>query len=118
MLLLKVADGPIVALSFSQARVLTISTMLGVITQYELIYDAQDDQGQALLRRLWQGDVKTIEKVNAMLVDDRRIIVGGLSKDGKGVIEVWKKEGGSVAPPLPATTLPVEQTPAKDKGVD
>ncbi|KAJ3543758.1 hypothetical protein NMY22_g3020 [Coprinellus aureogranulatus] len=97
MLLIKVADGPIVAVAFSQARVLTISTMLGVITQYELLYDPQNAGGQALLRQVWKGDVKAIEKVNALLVDERRILVGGLSKDGKGIIEVWKKQEGTLA---------------------
>ncbi|KAJ2929583.1 hypothetical protein H1R20_g7512, partial [Candolleomyces eurysporus] len=106
MLALKVAEGPIVALAFSQPnvvavnaqsgavvtyepRILTISTMLGVITQYELIYDSQANDGRAILKQLWQGNVTSIEKVNTILVDEKRIVVGGLEKDGKGVIEVW-----------------------------
>jgi hypothetical protein len=63
--------------------------MLGVITQYELIYDSQANDGRAILKQLWQGNVKSIEKVNTMLVDEKRIVVGGLKKDGKGVVEVW-----------------------------
>ncbi|KAJ2935831.1 hypothetical protein H1R20_g1265, partial [Candolleomyces eurysporus] len=106
MLALKVAEGPIVALAFSQPnvvavnaqsgavvtyepRILTISTMLGVITQYELIYDSQANDGRAILKQLWQGNVTSIEKVNTILVDEKRIVVGGLEKDGKGVIELW-----------------------------
>ncbi|RXW22071.1 hypothetical protein EST38_g3782 [Candolleomyces aberdarensis] len=106
MLALKVAEGPIVALAFSQPnvvavnaqsgavvtyepRILTISTMLGVIMQYELIYDSQANNGRAILKQLWQGNVTSIEKVNTILVDEKRIVVGGLKMDGKGVIEVW-----------------------------
>ncbi|KAJ3524915.1 hypothetical protein NMY22_g10794 [Coprinellus aureogranulatus] len=116
MLLIKVADGPIVAVAFSQARVLTISTMLGVITQYELLYDPQNAGGQALLRQVWKGDVKAIEKVNALLVDERRILVGGLAKDGKGIIEVWnlKKQEGTVAA-IPADSTSQEKTSVGSK---
>ena len=58
--------------------------MLGVITQYELLYDSQANDGRAILKQLWQGNVTSMEKVNTMLVDERRIVVGGLKKDGKG----------------------------------
>jgi hypothetical protein len=60
-----------------------------VITQYQLIYDSQANDGRAILKQLWQGNVKSIEKVNTKLVDEKRIVVGGLRKDEKGVVEVW-----------------------------
>jgi len=66
--------------------------MLGVVTQYELIYDAQANDGSAILKQLWQDNVKSLEKVNALIVEEKRIIVGGLEKNGKGVIEIWKKQ--------------------------
>ncbi|KAF5315596.1 hypothetical protein D9611_005050 [Ephemerocybe angulata] len=101
MMLMKVAEGPIVAMSFSAARILTITTMLGVITQYELVYDPQADEGRALLKQLWQGNVTSaLDKVNTMLVDEKRIVIGGMSKDLKGVFEIWKKQEDS---PLPVT---------------
>lgn len=102
MMLMKVAEGPIVSMAFSQARILTISTMLGVITQFELVYDPKADDGQALLKLLWQGSVTpALEKVNRILADDKRIVVGGLTKAGKGIIEIWKKqdEGNAASAP-------------------
>ncbi|KAH9484368.1 hypothetical protein JR316_0003849 [Psilocybe cubensis] len=104
ILLIKVAEGPIVAMAFSEHRKLTISTLMGVITQYRLIYD--EVLGSVVLQQLWQKASPGIEKVNALIADEKRIIVGGFSAKGRGVIEVWKEtpqpaqdqEGKSLAP--------------------
>ena len=45
-----------------------------------------------MLQRLWQKESLGLEKVNALVVDERRIIVGGFSADGRGVIEIWKQD--------------------------
>lgn len=63
--------------------------MLGLLTQWEIMYNEEDRQ--ILLKMLWQGTTQNMEKVNKVIADDRRIIVGGLTKEGKGVIEVWSK---------------------------
>ncbi|KAF9053018.1 WD40-repeat-containing domain protein [Panaeolus papilionaceus] len=83
----KVAEGPIVSLSFSDARTLTITTLLGKIVRYSL-----EESGETAFRELWQGESKNLSKVNALVVDDKRIILGGFSREGKGVIEIWKQE--------------------------
>ncbi|PPQ87974.1 hypothetical protein CVT25_001053 [Psilocybe cyanescens] len=88
-LLIKVAEGPIVAMAFSESRKLTISTLMGVITQYRLIYD--EVQGSVVLQQLWQRESTGLEKVNALVADDKRIIVGGFSAKGRGLIEIWKE---------------------------
>ena len=108
-LLIKVAEGPIVAMqasilyhspfsyrntfvysrAFSDSRTLTISTLLGNLTQYYLIYD--EEEGSVVLQQLWQKESLGLEKVNALVADEKRIIVGGFSAEGRGVIEIWKQ---------------------------
>ncbi|EAU88879.1 hypothetical protein CC1G_12650 [Coprinopsis cinerea okayama7 len=84
------AEGPIASVCFSEPRVFTTSTMLGILTQWEIVF--QEEDRQILLKMLWQGQTQNMEKVNKLVADDKRIIVGGLTKDGKGVIEVWHKQ--------------------------
>ncbi len=38
---------------------------------------------------IWDSDVKEVAKVNAIAVNDRWLVVGGLTRDGKGVLEIW-----------------------------
>jgi len=92
-LLIKVAEGPVVAMAFSDGRTLTISTLLGNLTQYHLIYD--EEEGSIVLQQLWQKESLGLEKVNALVVDEKRIIVGGFSADGRGVIEIWKQNAST-----------------------
>jgi hypothetical protein len=68
---------------------LTTSTLLGNLTQYHLIYD--EEEGSVVLQQLWQKESLGLEKANALVVDEKRIIVGGFSADGRGVIEIWKQ---------------------------
>ena len=75
--------------AFSDGRTLTISTLLGNLTHYHLIYDGKE--GSVVLQQLWQKEILGLEKVNALIVDEKRIIVGGFSADGRGVIGIWKR---------------------------
>jgi hypothetical protein len=63
---------------------------MGVITQYLLIYD--EAVASVVLQQLWQKKSLGLEKVNTLITDEKRIIVGGFSAKGRGVIEVWKHE--------------------------
>jgi len=63
---------------------------MGVISQYLLIYE--EEKGSVLLQQVWQKESTGLQKVNALVADERRIIVGGFSSKGRGVIEVWKQE--------------------------
>lgn len=47
------------------------------------------------MHHVWTGEAQAIEKINALIIDDKRIFLGGLSKDGKGVIEIWDKTSTS-----------------------
>lgn len=68
---------------------MTISTLLGNLNQFFLVYD--EEEGSVVLQQLWQKESLGLEKVNALIVDEKRIIVGGFSADGQGVIEIWKQ---------------------------
>ena len=68
--------------------------MMGLLTYYNVIYD--EGEGTVLLQQMWQKKSAELEKVNALIADEKRIIVGGFSADGKGVVEIWRQE------PLPS----------------
>ncbi|KAG6910284.1 hypothetical protein DXG01_011681 [Tephrocybe rancida] len=86
----KEAEGPIVALTFDDSGVLTASTLLGVLSRYEVVVD--DDEESVTTNKIWQGETQNVKKVNALVVDEKRVVVGGLTAEGKGVIEIRKRE--------------------------
>ncbi|TFK63229.1 hypothetical protein BDN72DRAFT_826806 [Pluteus cervinus] len=86
---LKIAEGPVVAMAFVSPWKITTSTMLGVVTQYLLDYDSS--LGKLKISELWEQKTHSIEKVNALVVDDKRIIIGGFDNNGRGMIELWQK---------------------------
>ena len=63
---------------------------MGVIAQYLLLYN--EVEGSVVLQQLWQKESSGLAKVNALVADDKRIIVGGFSVDGRGLVEIWKQE--------------------------
>ncbi|KAF5389952.1 hypothetical protein D9757_003629 [Collybiopsis confluens] len=83
----KVADGPIVALSFVNSKILCASTLLGTIIQWKINVKSNDQD--TILEEVWRKNVTGMDKVNALVTNDTKIIVGGLTKEGKGVIEIW-----------------------------
>ncbi|KAJ7510041.1 WD40-repeat-containing domain protein [Mycena galericulata] len=82
----RVAEGPIVAMAFSNPSTLTLSTLLGSIMQYRII--RQEDS--AHLMKTWEGHTETISKVNALVVDGGRVVIAGLTEDAKGATEIWQ----------------------------
>ncbi|KAG6854582.1 hypothetical protein C0991_004918 [Blastosporella zonata] len=86
----KKAEGPFVALSFDGSGVLTASTLLGVMSRYQVFVD--DDEGSVVITKLWQDETQSVKKVNTLVVDEKRVVVGGLTAGGKGVIEIWNKD--------------------------
>lgn len=75
--------------AFDESGILTISTLLGVMIRYNPIYDPVE--GSMELDKLWQKETESIEKVNTLIVDEKRIVVGGLTADGNGVFEIWRR---------------------------
>ncbi|KAJ6630598.1 WD40-repeat-containing domain protein [Mycena sp. CBHHK59/15] len=86
----KVAEGPIVAMAFSDPSTLTCSTLLGTITQHRIV---RQTNNALHLVKILEKHTGRIDKVNALIIDDRRIVIAGLTKDAKGIIEIWNKEG-------------------------
>ncbi|KAF8891317.1 WD40-repeat-containing domain protein [Infundibulicybe gibba] len=88
---MKVADGPVVACAFTESGKLAISTMLGMLTQYDMVYDLETGEGAipADLPVTWKAKTQAIEKVNAIVVQEKQVVVGGFSKAGKGIVELW-----------------------------
>lgn len=38
--------------------------------------------------KLWELHAKDVEKVNAMIVEHKKLIIGGFQGEGKGIIEI------------------------------
>ncbi|KAJ3492120.1 hypothetical protein NLI96_g201 [Meripilus lineatus] len=82
----QVAEGPIVAIAFSGDGALIACSLLGTLRAYSLTHDA-DMKLRA--EKIWSGEVKEIAKVNALSLNDTWMVVGGLTKEGKGLFEIW-----------------------------
>jgi hypothetical protein len=85
----KIAEGPLVAMAFLRTRIITVSTLMGTVTQYRL---ALTGSNQLNLEKLWQREPSNSMKTNSLVVDERRIVVGGLHSDDSGIIEIWERE--------------------------
>jgi len=89
----QVAEGPVVGLSFFNLASLVTCTLLGKLAIHTVSYDSE---GAVQLNVAWSSQTQGIEKVNAIAVNTRWLVVAGLGKDGKGVVEVWELSGGGI----------------------
>ncbi len=80
--------------SFSSADTLTASTLLGTVMQWRI---SPEVAGEGAVEELWKKEALGLEKVNALIANDTKVVIGGFAKDGKGIIEVWDKR----PPPIP-----------------
>ena len=78
-----------VSRAFINTQTLVVSSLLGMIIQYRLVLEKENE---FKLERLWERDAKEPIKVNALVADDKRVVIGGLQPDGSGVVEIWQKE--------------------------
>ncbi|KAJ7271949.1 WD40 repeat-like protein [Mycena haematopus] len=85
----KIAEGPIVAMAFPDPSTLMVSTLLGSIKQYRIV-PAQENKELQLVK-IWEGQAG-ISKVNALIMDEGRFVVAGLTDKGKGIIEIWSRQ--------------------------
>jgi hypothetical protein len=100
----KVAEGPIVAMyvfifilssscahkhyrQFSDPDTLVLSTMLGTVMGFQI--HRGKTVAETGVTKTWELRASTLEKVNALLVEHKKLVLGGLAKDGKGVIEIY-----------------------------
>ncbi|KAI0672963.1 WD40-repeat-containing domain protein [Trametes maxima] len=82
-----VADGPIVSVAFRDDGRLVACSLLGTVTEFNVSRDAQ---GKLEAAKRWNAAAGSLEKVNAMSVSRSWLVLGGFSKDGKGIIEAWR----------------------------
>jgi len=73
---------------------LIFSTLLGKTTQCRI--DRDEDERHLNLENMWTKETEKVQKVNALVANDRRINIGGLGKGGKGVIEIWNRNNAGV----------------------
>ncbi|TCD62178.1 hypothetical protein EIP91_007262 [Steccherinum ochraceum] len=83
---LQVAEGPIVGVVFLDSTSLVTCTLLGKIALHTVVYG---DDGVVQLETKWSSQTRDVEKVNSLAVSTKWLVIAGLSKDGKGVAEVW-----------------------------
>ncbi|KAH9857139.1 WD40-repeat-containing domain protein [Lenzites betulinus] len=81
------ADGPIVSVVFKDPEQLIACTLLGIIVTYRV---SRDDQGALQASKTWSGAVSSGMRVSSIAVNESLIAIGGVKKDGKGVVEIWR----------------------------
>jgi hypothetical protein len=67
---------------------LVACTLLGKMTRYHLYREAGCDPKP---EQIWSADAESVAKVNALIVSDSWIAIGGIGKEGRGVIEIWSE---------------------------
>ncbi|KAH8106795.1 WD40 repeat-like protein [Cristinia sonorae] len=85
----QIAEGPVVGVSFVDPTTLVTCTLLGKLAKHTISYS---EEGKVELQQSWSSETKIVEKVNAMTANSKWLVLAGLSKDAKGVAEVWKPE--------------------------
>ncbi|TRM62586.1 hypothetical protein BD626DRAFT_569735 [Schizophyllum amplum] len=85
----KVADGPVVAVAFKNADTLLTCSLLGQLTEIALMRE-RGEVRQLHKRKVTQ--LESMAKVNALVADERYVVVGGVGRDGAGVVEVMHLE--------------------------
>ncbi|KAJ7063495.1 hypothetical protein C8F01DRAFT_1055844 [Mycena amicta] len=79
----KVAEGPVVAMAFLDSSTLLVSTLLGNVLQYTV--SRQEGLQISKTRQFQTG----ITKVNALVCDEQKLVIAGLTADSKGIMEIW-----------------------------
>lgn len=72
---------------FKDPEQLIACTLLGIIVTYRV---SRDDQGALQASKTWSGAVSSGMRVSSMAVNESLIAIGGVKKDGKGVVEIWR----------------------------
>lgn len=90
-ILVEVARGPVTAMAFTSPRELLTCTLLGSITSHQIC--GLTGNGGLTARSVWNRNAEDIFKVNAMVVCGNLLVLGGLQKDGTGIIEIWEERG-------------------------
>ncbi|KAI0273585.1 WD40-repeat-containing domain protein [Gloeopeniophorella convolvens] len=84
----KVADGPIVTLAFLNPETIVTSSLLGVVSLHSVHIRGTASNWKVESTALGQTEI--IAKVNAIAIHGNSISIGGLTTDGKGIVEVYR----------------------------
>ncbi|KAI0054020.1 WD40 repeat-like protein [Auriscalpium vulgare] len=84
---IKIAEGPVVCVLFTDSSTIITSTLLGTVTQFSL---SGGDEVDLAPKSEWVIEVAGIAKVNALAALPGRVVVGGFNKDGRGIVEVYQ----------------------------
>jgi hypothetical protein len=80
--------------AFADSNTLVICTLSGKIRQYHI--SREKVKSTLELEETRSIDTMEVVKVNAMIVNDNWITIGGLGKKGEGVIEAWNRNTSCV----------------------
>ncbi|KAI0819538.1 WD40-repeat-containing domain protein [Trametes gibbosa] len=92
----QVADGPVVSIAFRDSEHIVACTLLGTVVTHRVFRDAE---GTLQAAKAWSGATAAEVKVSAMAVNDSLMVIGGVKKDGKGLVEVWREVKHTIAQP-------------------
>lgn len=66
-----------------------MTTLLGVVSRHTLVWDENERSMQ--VEKIAQKETQRIKKVNALIVGKEIIIIGGLTGQASGALEIWKR---------------------------
>ena len=66
-------------------------TLLGEVKQFAVVHNgpANESGPGSEVNEEWSSRTQKVAKVNAMSITGDRMAIGGLTGEGKGVVEVW-----------------------------
>lgn len=66
-------------------------TLLGEVKQFAVVHNAPASEGGPgfEVNEKWSSRTQKLAKVNAMSISGDRMAIGGLTGEGKGVVEIW-----------------------------
>jgi hypothetical protein len=79
-------DGSFSSVFLPDGKTLLTSTLLGKLAQHSIFYD---NEQKLQVKTSWSAEVKNVAKVNAITSTGKVFVVGGITKEGKGAVEVW-----------------------------
>lgn len=72
--------------AFAPDNALWTCTLLGRLARHELSYDAAQ---RPQVETVWKSETKSLAKVNTISVSSKWIVLGGITQQAKGLVEVW-----------------------------
>ena len=87
-------------------------TLLGEVKQFAVVHNntvANEGEPGFEVQEKWRTHAQKLAKVNTMAITGDRMAIGGLTEDGKGVVEMWDVSKDAVERMETLTTSTVSQ---------